>query len=78
MERLKDQPFFLYFHYHTPHTPIQGKKELVEYYQKKVKSTLVHQNPTYAAMVQSLDESVGRVLAGLKKAGIAERTVVIF
>ena len=74
----KDQPFVLYFAYHTPHTPIQGKQELVDAYKKSIGPNAIHNNPTYAAMVQSLDESVGRVLAAIEEVGIAERTIIIF
>ena len=49
----KGDPFFLYFAYHVPHTPIQGRADLVEYFQRKVKSGATHNNPTYAAMVAS-------------------------
>jgi len=50
----------------------------VEKYRQKVKPGLKHKNESYAAMVQSLDESVGRILETLDKQGIADRTVVIF
>ncbi|MEK6235089.1 MAG: sulfatase [Planctomycetales bacterium] len=78
IERWKDRPFFLYFPYYTVHTPIQGKKELVKRYASKVKPDSKHRNPTYAAMVHSLDESVGRITAKLKELGIARRTVIFF
>lgn len=78
IEEAGDQPFFLNMAYHTVHTPIEGKPELVERYKKKLRPGMKHRNPSYAAMVQSLDESVGRILATLEEQGIAERTVVIF
>ena len=74
----QDKPFFLYFAYNTPHTPIQGKKELVDYYKRKIKPGMRHNNPTYAAMVHSLDESVGRVARAVEQAGIADRTMIWF
>ena len=73
----KDGPFFLYMAYYTVHFPIEGKEELVDRYQKKVKPGMRHTNATYAAMVQSLDESVGRILGCLEEHGIADRTIVI-
>ncbi len=72
------EPFFLYFAYHTPHTPIQGRQDLVEKFRAKVDAKAIHRNPTYAAMVASLDQSVGRVLDALKSSGIEENTIVIF
>ena len=78
IDRVKDKPFFLYFAYHTPHTPIQGRSDLVERFSKKVRPDALHKNPTYAAMVHSLDESVGRIVERLRRHGIEDRTVVIF
>ncbi|MEO1525955.1 MAG: sulfatase [Planctomycetota bacterium] len=73
-----DTPFFLYFAYHTPHTPIQGRADLVEHYRRKVRDDAVHNNPKFAAMVGSLDQSVGRILARLKDRDLEKRTIVIF
>jgi arylsulfatase A len=78
IERSKDKAFFLYFAYHTPHTPIQGREDLVAEFESKVRDDAVHKNPIYAAMVKSLDMSVGRVLAQLEKRGVADRTLVVF
>ncbi len=76
-----ENPFMLYFSYYTVHTPIQGKPELVAKYNAKLKANpkkYQHKRPKYAAMVQSLDESVGRVLKELKDAGIYNNTIIIF
>jgi arylsulfatase A len=73
-----DDPFFLYFAFHVPHTPIQGRTDLVETFEQKVDPQATHHNPTYAAMVKSMDLAVGRVLAAVKSRGIAEETIVIF
>jgi arylsulfatase A len=77
VSRVKDRPFFLNFWYHTVHTPIQGKPELVERYRRKLKPDLKHKNATYAAMVHSLDQSVGRVLKRLDDSGLSQNTAVI-
>lgn len=78
IESSDGEPFFLYFAYNVPHTPIQGRQDLVEYFEKKVDKDNVHINPVFAAMVASLDQSVGRILAQLKKNGLDDNTVVIF
>jgi arylsulfatase A-like enzyme len=78
LEDARDKPFFLYMAYHSVHTPIEGKPELVAHYQAKLRPGLRHQNPTYAAMVHSLDENVGRILDALARLGIADRTLVLF
>lgn len=78
IEDWKDEPFFMYFPYYNVHTPIQGKPELVEYYQGKVKPDGIHTNPTFAAMVHSVDESVGRIQAKLKELNLSDNTVIVF
>ena len=78
IDRTQDKPFFLYFAYHTPHTPIQGRADLVDYFRQKANLEAIHQNPIYAAMVASLDQSIGRILERLKRHYIADRTLVIF
>jgi len=78
IERAKDRPFFLHLAYHSVHTPIEAKPDLVEKYRQKMKPGFNHQNVELAAMVHSLDRNVGRVLAKLDQLGIREDTVVIF
>lgn len=73
-----DRPFFLYLAHHAPHTPIEAKAADIDHFQKKLASGMKHQNATYAAMVRSLDESVGRVLQRLDERGFTERTLFIF
>ncbi|MBL9127266.1 MAG: sulfatase, partial [Verrucomicrobiales bacterium] len=73
-----DRPFFLNLWFHGPHTPIEGKPDLVEAYARKVRPEFRHRNPKYAAMVHSLDENVGRVLEALDRRGLASRTLVVF
>jgi arylsulfatase A-like enzyme len=72
------RPFFLYLAHHTPHTPIEAKPEDVSYFAGRVRPEMRHQNATYAAMIKSLDESVGRVLDHLQKRGLDKNTIVIF
>lgn len=78
MEGAKDGPFFLNLWYHTVHTPIEGKPRLVEYYNKKIRAGMSHQNAGYAAMVHSLDENVGRLVSKIDELGIADNTILIF
>jgi arylsulfatase A-like enzyme len=78
IDQAGDQPFFLYLAHHAPHSPIQAKKEKIARYEKKLAPGLRHQNATYAAMVESVDESVGRVLGRLQERGLADRTIVVF
>jgi arylsulfatase A-like enzyme len=77
IDKNKDRPFFLYLPHFAVHTPLEAKKELTEKYAKKT-PVGGHKNPVYAAMIQSVDESVGRVLAKLDELKLADNTVVIF
>lgn len=74
----KDKPFFLYLSHFAVHTPIQAKGEYVNKYRKKSNIRYTQRNPIYAAMIESVDDSVGKVLHALKEVGVDENTVVIF
>ena len=127
IERNKDHPFFLYMSHFAVHDPIQGRKDLVEKYKRKLASMPVpkgepyilegnpdeenppgrkqlddllhtpefenqykmlphrtvkikqHQdNAEFAAMVESMDESLGIIRNKLEELGIAENTIIIF
>ncbi|WP_430813946.1 sulfatase [Carboxylicivirga sp. RSCT41] len=73
----KDTPFFLYLPYFTVHTPLQGKEELINKYRKKGGEE-GQNNPVYAAMVESADQNIGRLMDALKNVGVAQNTLVIF
>jgi arylsulfatase A-like enzyme len=70
------RPFFLYMAHYAVHTPIQAKKDLIEKYQAKPPTN--QKNPTYAAMVDSVDQAVGRIMVALDETNVAENTLVIF
>ncbi|MFM8932773.1 MAG: sulfatase [Gemmataceae bacterium] len=78
IDQVGDSPFFLLLAHYAPHTPIQAKPGLVEKYQQKIAPGLHHQNPVYAAMVHSLDESVGQVMDHLRNRGLVDNTLVVF
>jgi arylsulfatase A-like enzyme len=78
IEKNKDKPFFLYLAHYAVHIPLQGKKDLIEKYDKKDKPAKGQNNAIYAAMVQSMDEGVGRVMKKLDELKLADNTVVIF
>ena len=72
----KDKPFFLHLAHYAVHTPIQAKKDLIAKY--KARKPTNQKNPTYAAMVESVDDATGRIMKCLDDLGIAGRTVIIF
>ena len=70
-------PFFLYLAYNAPHFPIEPPADWLE----KVKQRAPSMDPKRAldvALVEHLDDAVGRVLATLKESGLAENTLVFF
>ncbi|HET6575163.1 MAG TPA: sulfatase-like hydrolase/transferase [Fimbriiglobus sp.] len=71
----KDKPFFLYLAHYAVHTPLRAKKDLIAKYKPGKLGT--QGNPIYAAMVESMDESVGKVLQALDDHKLAENTLVI-
>lgn len=88
------KPFLLYFSQYAVHTPLQAKPEVIEKYKAKAaklklsRETFlpdhgrqvrqVQDHAVYAAMVESLDDSVGRVLNKLKELNLETNTIVIF
>lgn len=73
----KEKPFFLCVHHFGVHSPYEAKKELIERFQKK-QGVGNHNNPTYAAMLFSVDESVGRIMKTLDDLNLSKNTLVIF
>jgi arylsulfatase A-like enzyme len=77
LERHKAEPFFLYLPHFGVHSPHEAKPELIKRFEGKAAAG-GHRDPTYAAMIASVDESVGRVMAKLEELKLAENTLVIF
>jgi len=75
--RHKDRPFFLYMAHYAVHTPIMGKADVIAKYKAK-KPHGGQKNATYAALVESVDDAVGRIVSALDAAGVADNTIVIF
>lgn len=75
-----DSSFLLYLSFYNVHIPIEGRPDLVEKYRTKLQSgeEFRHTNAEYAAMVESVDENVGRVMKTLDELGISKNTLVIF
>ncbi|HAV62596.1 MAG TPA: aryl-sulfate sulfohydrolase, partial [Verrucomicrobiales bacterium] len=75
--RHRDESFFLYLPHFAVHSPYQAKDEYVKRWESEP-GVGGHNNPVYAAMIQSVDGSVGAVMAALERHGIADNTLVIF
>jgi len=76
----KDSAFFLYLPFYTVHTPIEGRKDLVEKYTQKLEAhnDSVIRNPHFLAMVECMDENIGELLHVLDTLAILENTLIIF
>lgn len=92
-QRDKDKPFFLYVPFLAPHSPMEAPSELIAKYGERERVDLPTDNPlkdsfpadkikqvqqVYAAMVDSMDQSIGRILSTLEEEGIADNTIVMF
>jgi arylsulfatase A-like enzyme len=73
----KDEPFFLYLAFNAPHFPIEPPADWLA----KVKQRAPQMDAKRAlnvALVEHLDDRIGRVLAALKESGLDQNTVVVF
>ncbi len=77
IEEHQKKPFFLYLSHYAVHTPIQAKKEMVAKYRNKAPFGK-QDDPEYAAMVESVDRSLGKILLKLKELDLDENTLVLF
>ena len=93
IKKHKNEPFFAMLSHYGVHTPFQAKKEMIKKYKKKMEgitytgpdyitrdgTTKMHQdNVVYAAMIESVDESLGKLIKALKEAGIYDKTAIVF
>jgi len=77
IRRKRGGPFFLYLPHFGVHSPYQAKPDLIEHFKNKA-PVGGHYDPVYAAMIASIDESVGRILDLLEEWKLAENTLVVF
>jgi uncharacterized sulfatase len=78
MEENKDKPFFLYIPHNTIHTPLIEKEKLIAKYEAKSGAGKDENNPVIAAMTETLDNSVGRIMDKLDELDLAKNTLLIY
>ncbi|MFM8495889.1 MAG: sulfatase, partial [Planctomycetia bacterium] len=78
IEANRDRPFFLYLPHYCVHTPIQAKANIKAKYEAKDVNGLAVKNAAYAAMVESVDDCMGRILDTLDRLKIRDRTAIVF
>jgi arylsulfatase A-like enzyme len=72
------QPFFLNYWQFSVHAPFEAKKERIKKYLAVADPKQPQHSPTYAAMVETLDENLGRILDAVDRLGIGDNTVFVF
>ncbi len=70
--------FLLYVPHYAVHTPMRAREELVRTYDPAGIAAGRQRNAIYAAMLQSLDESVGRIVSTIEAQGMKEKTWIVF
>ncbi len=78
IESSREKPFFLYLAHFAPHIPLAAKSNLVAKYRAAMKPGATHTNALYAAMLESIDDSVGRILRKLQELDLTTNTLVLF
>ncbi len=93
IEKDHKKPFFAILNHYGVHTPFQAPKEMVSKYKKKLKGmnfegpkfvekdgeTKQYQdNAIYAAMIESVDLSLGRIIKSLKDQDLYDNTIIVF
>jgi arylsulfatase A-like enzyme len=94
LEHVGQKPFLLYHAFYSVHIPLQAKRELIAKYEAKRKGVKakgplfrlegdrqarqVQEHAVYAAMIETMDRSLGRILDALDRLGLADDTVVVF
>ncbi len=71
VEANRSRPFFLYLAHHNPHIPYKATPE-------RIASHAGAFEPVYAAVIETLDDAVGRLLKRIDELGLTENTIVIF
>jgi arylsulfatase A-like enzyme len=74
----KDGPFYVNYWAYSVHSPWNARTDYIEHFQPKADAQNPQHNPLYAAMVRSLDDGVGRLVAAVDEAGIADHTIIVF
>jgi len=83
---MKDHPFFMQFHTYAVHTPIQARWDLRRKYADTVPDGTWHSDNQYAAMIEAMDQTIGRITDWLDDPNsdgntgdsISDNTLVIF
>ena len=77
IEDNKDKPFMFFLSHYAVHNPQEAKQDVIDKYRAKPINS-DHRNPVYAAMIESIDKSVGSIVKKLDDLNLTENTMVVF
>lgn len=93
LQQPHQNPFFAVCSFYAVHTPLEAKQEMTERYKQKIKKMGLgvdpmlkeeagdcktqQDHPVYAAMIESVDEGVGKLIQTLKKQGVYDNTIIV-
>jgi arylsulfatase A-like enzyme len=74
----KNKPFYMNLWYFSVHNPLQAKMELVEKYKQKIDPRGRQGFPVMGAMIETLDQNIGRLMTALEKMKMMDNTILVF
>ena len=78
LEQHQDKPFFLNYWMFSVHAPFDAKQALIEKYRSQVDPGNPQRCPTYAAMIESMDDAVGTLIDTLDRLKLSDNTIIVF
>jgi len=78
IELNQTKPFFLYLAHYAVHQPIAGKPDVIKKFEQKNNSSIKKHNATYAALISSVDDSLGKIRKTLKRLKLSDNTIIVF
>ncbi len=78
MQKHKDKPFYMNYWMFSVHAPFDAKKANIEKHRARMDPKDAQRSPTYAAMIQSMDDTIGTLLDVLDRLKLADHTIIIF
>jgi arylsulfatase A-like enzyme len=78
LEQMKDKPFYMNYWMFSVHAPFDAKKANIEKHRARIDPKDAQRSPTYAAMIQSMDDAIGTLLDALDRLKLADNTIIIF